>query len=96
MYNLTGLQNATGFGDLISTANSFSDGLLLQLFLIAIFVIIILSLNIEDIEIKVAISSFICFFIALMMTYAGWIYYMYPLIFILILALDLLYMYTMR
>jgi hypothetical protein len=96
MYNLSALQNATGFGDLMTTANSFSDGMLLQLFLIAVFIIIILSLNIEDLEIKVAISSFVCFFIALMMTYAGWVYYMYPLIFILILALDLLYIYTIR
>ena len=96
MYNLSALNNVTGFGDMVGVANNFTEGWLIQLFLIAIFVIIILAIPSEDFEIKIAISCFICFFISVMLTYVGWVYYLYPMGFLLILGFDMLYIYSNR
>lgn len=96
MYDLNAITNATGFGDIITTANSFSQGVMSKMFIIAVFVVIVLSFRQQDFEINIAIGSFICFILSLLMSYAEWLTFYFPIGFLLILALDMLYIYTRR
>lgn len=70
-YNLTELQTTNYASDLIRIANTASSDVLGIGFIISLFIIVVVSLKTENIAEKFAVSSFVCFFPALALSFMG-------------------------
>lgn len=97
LYNLTNVTSATGAGDLIVATNQLTGGILLGLLTLALFIIITLSM-VQRYGFAVALltSSFLNFIIAGVMTTAGFIQIIYPLLYLALMAFSGLYLYMIN
>lgn len=91
-YNLTNLTNAQYATDLIDATNTATDGIIGIGFIISVFVIVLMSLNNLTFPERLAISSFVSFFPALIMSFAGWLNYLFPVGLLLIAGLSALFL----
>jgi hypothetical protein len=69
VYNLTNLQNLTSFPALVSVTNEASGGLLVGLFILAIWVVLLMSFLKFDFMKALASSSFVCFILSIFLVY---------------------------
>lgn len=95
-YNLTTLTNGTTMLDIATYANNSTDGVLFGFFIMALFIIMILSLKRYDFVHSLFSSSFVCFIIAAIGTYGNLLNIIYPLLFLTITALSAFYIYVVQ
>lgn len=95
-YNMTELQASETVIDLVVFANRATEMVLGNLFMIAIFIILLMVLKRHDFEETLLVSSFICFVISLLFRAAGMIHYTLIIVFMLIMAFTTLYMYVVK
>jgi hypothetical protein len=91
LYNLTNVTNASNVGELIIVANrEGTNGILFGFFMIAIFFIILLSLRRSTVafEDSLLVASFLCFLVSAIAVYGGFLNIIFPLAFLIILALT--------
>ena len=91
MYNVSMLQNQTGFYNLAVAANVGVGGFLFTMFVILVFVILLMNLKRYPIENGLLVSSFICFLLSAVFAYIGLVRLYLPLGFIVLLAIMLFY-----
>lgn len=96
-YNITPLQNADNFVDLVSFANTVSNQLLAGGFMVAIFVVMTMGFMIKtSFERSVFASSFVCFILSLFLRQANLINFVFPIGFLVITAFTGLYLYATK
>lgn len=70
--NVTDLQSATNFYDIIEYTNDVTEGIMGSMFMVVLFILLIaLFIKRYSIEASLAVSSFICFGISLMLVSIG-------------------------
>ena len=92
MYNLTNLTNVQGIGGLVTFGNQTTSGLLVGLFMVAIFIIILMyqKSNFPFYAIFLA-DSFACFALSLILAYGGFLNPYFVLFFLICLGFAMLY-----
>lgn len=80
-YNITALQSTTNPIELISIVNTSVDGLLMMTFIIALFLVQLMTLKRYEFSDAFLVSSFTSFIISLLFAYAGWVTILLPLAF---------------
>jgi len=93
LYNLTNVTSATGAGSLVVAANQLTGGVLLGLLTLALFIIMLLGFKRYGFVEALLAAGFINFIIAGIMTTAGFIQIIFPLLYLAITAFTGLYMY---
>ena len=96
MYNITQLQESGNVFLLFSTANDFTSGLLLGLFVLAVFLIMLLALKKWEFDDALLASSFSSFVISAILTSAGLLNLLWTLGFLTILAFTAFYMFVAK
>lgn len=96
MYNMTILQNATTVSDLVVYSNTISRGIVTGMFVIALFFIILMVNKKQDFDKVLAADSFICFVISTLLFAAHMINFMFPLFFLSVTAITVLYLYSQK
>lgn len=96
MYNLTNLTGATDFSSVVSFSNEVTGGSFVSMFMIAIFFVSVLVLKKWEFIHALMASSFGCMILSIFLVYGGYLNFMFPLAFLIILALCVLYSYTVR
>lgn len=87
VYNITGLvQNVTSLEAFISVSNDASNGLLVGLFMLSIFVVLFVSFMRFDFLRALAGSGFICLIVSGFLVYLDWLNIIFMLGFLLITA----------
>jgi hypothetical protein len=92
MYNLTALQNVTTVVELVAYANTVTNSLLLTLFVMSVFFIMLMALKKWDFDASLLVSSFVCFMISAMLTYAHLMPMLWTLVYLIIAAFTAFYM----
>jgi heme A synthase len=92
-YNLTALQSATTITDLFTYANDVTNQMWFGFLMIAICIILIVTLKRYPFSSALLSSSFVCFILSAVLTYAGYLNFIFPLLFMIVAALTGLYMY---
>jgi hypothetical protein len=98
-YNLSGLQNATDWGDIALAANNATSGMLFGGLSIALFFIMLISLKRGGgwgIDESLLASSFSCFILTATLSFGGYLTVYIPLVYLAILAFTGLYVWTTR
>jgi len=96
MYNLTELQDADTISGIFTFANTNTGGLLLGLGMLSIFFVMLLVLKRYEFQDAMLSSSFVCFILSLILSYGGWLNFMYPLVFLLLAAFTAFYIYVTK
>ena len=96
MYNETTLQAATTISALTIWANDATGGILLGLFMIAIFIVMLFVLKPWDFELGLATSGLSCFILSMFLTYMDVLNFIFPLAFLTITAFSGFYIYMTR
>lgn len=86
-YNLTGLETATTVSSLVTFANDITDTYWVGFLMIAIFFVLLVSLKRYDFENAILSSGFVCFILSSILTYAGYLNFIFPLLFLITMAL---------
>lgn len=95
MYNLTNLTTATTVTDLVSYSNEVTDGLLVALFITAIFGILLMAFAIKNGLPKGGLAaSTICFVLSILLRNAGMINFLFVIFFAVIMAISAFYLYV--
>lgn len=95
-YNLTDLYDSTRVVDLFTFSNTVTDGLLIGIFLVAVFFIMMLSLRRYDFNNTLLVSSFVCFILSVFFGYAGLLNFLFIIGFLVILAFSGFYAFVTR
>lgn len=96
-YNLTQLQSSTNIYDVIVFANDATTGLLISLFVVAIFIMLIMVLKrTNEFDAALLASSFICFLLTAFLRYANLINLTWVIVFFVATVLSGLYLYTIK
>lgn len=69
VYNLTNLHNLTSFPSLISVTNEATNGLLIGMFILLIWVVLLMAFLKFDFLKAIASSSFVCFLLSIFLVY---------------------------
>lgn len=93
VYNLTNLHNITGFPALVSVTNEASEGLLVGLFIIGLWIILLLAFLKFGFVQALAGSSFPCFIISVFLVYLDLLNIIFLLAFLFVTAGSGLIMY---
>ena len=96
MYNLTQLQESGTISVLFSTANDYTSGLLLGLFVLAIFFIMLLALKKWEFDDALLASSFSCFITSAILASAGLLNLLWTLGFLALLSFTAFYMFVAK
>lgn len=95
-YNLTALQASDSFSELVLYADESTGGILVGLFVVAVFFVGLFALKRYDFEQTVPALSFFCFIISLLLSFAHLLNFLFPLGFGILLALSTMYVYISR
>jgi len=95
-YNMTELQETETVYQLIQYANTYSSGLLVGLFTVAIFIVLIMALKRYDFGNALITSSFITAVISSILAYIGLVNIYFPIAYISITAFTALFLYTRK
>ena len=93
-YNMTALQEATTVNKLFLFANDATGGVMMGLFMIAIFFVMVMSLKRYSFQDALLTSGFVCFILSTILAYGGFMNIIYPLLFLAVAAFTLFYMLT--
>lgn len=96
LYNLTNLTSATQVSDVALFANSASNGILFGFGLIGVYIILLIALMRFDFDSNLLASSFVMFVLSSVLAFGEFVSMMFPLGFLLILALTGLFVYMTR
>lgn len=96
MYNLTNLTSATNIGQVAVYANNASDGVLFGFLSIAMFIIMLLALKRYEFDDSLLTASFLSFLLAGIAAYAGLLNIIFPLGYLIILALTGMYVWIVK
>lgn len=96
MYNLTDLQEATNVVDLVSYANTSTDGVMVMLFVFAIFFVMLMISRRYGFTEGIVTSSFLSFIISSLFTYGKLLNILVPLLFLALTAFTAMYLYIAR
>jgi len=96
IYDESLLSNATNVQEVVLAANTYSEGLLLNLFMLAIFLILLMALKRWEFQDALLTSSFIAFVISGMLTYAGMVSMWVTTVFLTLTAFTGMYMYIIK
>ena len=96
MYNMTTLQNADTILKLITYANDSSEQILMGLLMIGIFFILLMALKRWDFDDGLVISSFVCFILSSLLTYAKLLNIIFPLAFLALAGFTAFWIYTVK
>lgn len=96
-YNMTALQNSQYISDLVVYADQSTNGLIMGLGLIALFVVLLTTfLRRNDFDQSLLVSSFLCFIASLLLNVGGYVVWLFPSIFLLIMALTGFVMFVIK
>lgn len=95
-YNMTALQQVDSIGDLFVYADKSTGNILFGILLIAVFFIMLLVMKRWEFDKALLSASFGTFILALILTFAGLLNFVFVLIFLIIMALTGLYVYINR
>jgi hypothetical protein len=87
--------NATISG-FIDNVNQFTNGMLVGMFMIAIFISMLMIMKNWEFDKSILTSSFLCLVISIMLKMAGWINWMYVVFFFIIMTTSGLYLYAVK
>jgi hypothetical protein len=93
-YNLTNLTNAQNVGDLVTFANSSTEGFFIGLVMVAIFFILLMALKKWEFTNALLASSWVSFLLAAILAYGGYVNVLLPLGFLILAATTALYLWT--
>lgn len=93
-YNLTILKEATNIVGLVEFANYATSNIFSGIVVFSLYIILILALKRYDFIQAFISSSFVMFFVSVLLTYAGLMSIFFPLLFISLTAMGALYLYT--
>ena len=93
VYNLTNLHNLTTLTSVIQVTNSATNGLMVGLFMIAVWLVLLFSFLRYDFIKAIAGSSFACFFLSIFLVYLDLLNIMFLLAFLFLTAGAGLLMY---
>lgn len=94
-YNLTILQESFTVSSIVTTANSYTDGLFFGLIMLGVFFIsLIMSKTRASFPNAIIASSAFCFVLSLVLTRGGLLNFAYPVGFLIIMAFGGLYRVT--
>lgn len=93
IYNITGLQSATTITEIFTFANDVTDQIWFGFLMIAIFLIILIGLKRYPFENALLSASFVSFLLSAILTYAGYLNFIFLLFFLICTALTGFYMY---
>jgi ABC-type multidrug transport system permease subunit len=91
-YNLTLLQDSTTATDLISTANTYTGGVLITIVIVAVFFIMLMALKRYEMDKALVASGFFCFILSGIPAFLQWVHWAVPLAFLALTAFTLMYM----
>lgn len=92
-YNISQLQAADSIADIFVYANTATGTILLNLFVMAVFFVLLFRLMGHGFAKALASSGFACFIIAAALAYGGFIPILLPLFFLALTAFSGLYLY---
>ena len=95
-YNMTALQDATTVGKLFVFANNSTGGVLSGLMMLAVFFIMLFSLKRWEFGDALLASSFVCFILSAVLSYAGLLNLLFTLGFLAIMSLTAFYMFVVK
>lgn len=95
-YNETALQTATGLYDVLVFADDATGNVFIGLFVIGVFVSLLLIMKRFEFHTTLPSAGLICFVISLILSYAELLNFLYPLGFLLVTALSVLYLYLQK
>jgi|TARA_R100000501_G_C2588065_1_gene88994 hypothetical protein len=95
-YNITALGNADTLSGLIIVANDAVEGILIGLFMFAVFFVMLMALKKWDFDAALLSSSFSCFILSMILSYGGFLNLIFPLVFLAMAGLTALYMFTAK
>lgn len=93
--NFTTIVEGESIFDVFSFINSASDGIFIQILILAIFFVLLLKLN-TDLENRLMVGSFVGLILSVILVYNELLPIVYVIIFIVILSLSALYSLTTR
>ena len=94
LYNISGLTGALNIGEVALFANTASNGILFGFFFIGIFFIMMFSFKGFEFGKSILTASFICFLLSAIAVYGGFLNIIFPLAFLIMMALSGLYVWT--
>lgn len=95
-YNMTALGNAGSIYGLIVVANDATSTVMINLFLLALFIVILLALKRYDFLSGLVVSSYICFIIAALLAYAELLALMWVLLYLIIAAFSTMLLFLFK
>lgn len=96
MYNETLLQSAETVWDLFYIANVFTGEAVFGLFILAVYLILLMVMKRYDLPDGMFAVSFITFILSAMLTWAGLLNFIFPLLFLTFTAFVALYVFVIR
>jgi len=96
MYNLTNLTSSENIVDLAEFSNEVTGGQFFGFVMVGIFFIMLLMFRKWDFENSIMTSGFICFLLSSFLVAAKLISFIYPLVFLILTGLTVLYAYTTK
>jgi len=95
-YNLSLLTNSSSISGIVSTANSYTGGLLVGLLVLSVFFIMLLALKKWEFDDALLSSSFVSFIISAILVAAGMLNLLWTLGFLALTAFTAFYMYVVK
>jgi len=95
-YNITQLQASTTIIKLVVYANDAVDGLLLGLFIIAIFFVLLMVMKKYEFDFVLFTSSWISFVLSSILVYAKLLNFIFPLSFLALAAFTGFYLFVVK
>jgi len=93
MYNITQLQEQNTIWGLFNYANSVANDLLFGMLMLSVFFVMVMVLKKYEIPTAILTSSFMCFILSGILTYAQLLNLIFPLMFLIIATLTAFYKY---
>jgi len=93
MSELAGIETLSG---LVIFANTAAEGVLFGGLMIAIFFVMLMILKKWEIEKALLASSFSCFILSMFLTYAKVLNLVFPLVFLIVMAFTLFYLFVTK
>jgi len=93
MYDMTAMTNASSMVGLVDAANLYSGGVMVGMFMIAIFFIMLLVMKKWDFSHSLLAGSLICFMLSLFLVYIHALNFMFSLMFLVIAAFTAFWLF---
>lgn len=93
-YNISNFTQAQTVADVVKASNDLSAGALFNFGIIAIFIILVLSMKRYRFSNALLASSWVCFMLSSILSYAGFLNITFPITFFVLSGLVTIYIYT--